>query len=99
MSDEKLSIEELIGLTAEQLEDQVAHEKHLSHILANVGEASPEVLIEVARRVAKQSADLFLDGDTPVDQIRGALSTTCFYLTLLAKRLEHDNPTSLIITE
>lgn len=92
-------VQELLGVTAEDLDDQVEQERLYSQMMVEVGEADPQVLTHVARMCAKQAADLVVNGDVDLTagQMLGMISRLSFFVTLMAKRVDHDNLTSLLV--
>lgn len=100
MPGEKPSAEELLGMTEGELQEQVDRESQLTKLLDTIHEASPEVVYAVAQRARTQAriaADLAIDLHTPPEKMRGALSQLTYLVTLLAKRVEADNPVKRIL--
>lgn len=88
----------LLGMTEEQLADDVERTKAYENVLANIHEVDPHLLVRVSKEVSTAASDVACDGDMTEAHLRGTLSSIVFFMAMLIKRVMLDNPDGLIIS-
>lgn len=97
MSDERIDVQELLGLSESEVDEQVDDLERLNRLLNDVGQADPRILAAVGRENAAAASDVAIDPESTDGRLRGALSRMVFLTTLLAKRVQLDNPDRRVI--